>query len=99
MSFDDGNGKHTDEVYPIRIPPDMSPADVLEVVVGLCQEIRHPLNKIEAMAAVLGDQGLQEHHPKAIDEIQQWIGGIRYILSIVYAYDAQREHDDELDDN
>jgi hypothetical protein len=82
--------KTTQSRYALRIPPDLSPADVLEVVVGLCQEMRHPINKVEDWAVILADPDSADLHPQAVQEILQWVDGMRYIMNIVYAYDAQR---------
>lgn len=76
--------------YAIRIPTDLSSEDVLDVVVGLCHEMRHPINKVEDWATILADPDSQELHPKAVQEILQWVDGMRYIMNIVYAYDNQR---------
>ena len=81
----------SDDEFTFAIPPDMAPEDVLEVVIGLCHEIRHPLNKIERLLMVLQDQGYPDLHPRAVREIHQWVEGVRYILKIVYDYDENRE--------
>ena len=86
----------SEENYPLKIPPDISPEHALEIVVGLCYEMRHPLNKIDGLLAVLQDDGLAHLHDTATRDVVQWMGGIRYILNIVYNYDEQRPY--SLDD-
>lgn len=80
-----------DDDFQIVIPPDMAPEDALEVIVGLCREIRHPLRKIDHLAERLGDRKVIHLQNEIGDDIRSWVEGIRYILNIIYAYDDLRE--------
>ncbi|MFP4320983.1 MAG: hypothetical protein ACLFTK_00870 [Anaerolineales bacterium] len=85
-----------EEPFALQIPPDLAPEDALQVVVGLCYEMRHPLGKINALAGIIQDPTTQHAQcHAAAGEIQQWIGGIRYILNIIYAYDEYHAATDE----
>lgn len=83
--------KRKTDQYNIQIPTDLSPEDALEVVLGLCYEMRHPMNKIEDWASILTDPDSFELHEQATSEILQWVEGLRYILRIIYAYDASKQ--------
>lgn len=76
--------------FTLTIPPDLDPADALEVVIGLCFEMRHSLNKLESLVKVMNNQELRAIHEDAAQDAQEWVGGLNYILNIIYAYDKQR---------
>jgi len=79
-----------DRPLEIIIPDDLPPEDALEVVIGLCQEIRHPLNRLEFLANVLTDPSFEDIHSDVAQQIRDMVDGVRYILDIIYAYDAKR---------
>jgi two-component SAPR family response regulator len=79
-----------DTLQPV-LPPDLLPEDALEIVIGLCYEMRHPLKKLDTIAAVLSDPYAYELHAGAVQDLRDWIGGLRYILNIIYDYDQHRQ--------
>ncbi len=86
-----------DDPLLFQIPPDMAPEDVLQVVVGLCYEMRHPLGKVSTLAQIINDPAQRGQHEAAAQQLQEWVGGLQYILNIVYAYDEYQTFANQVD--